>query len=414
MLRFDPPELQQLLARALDRLEDVIYYQWYRFNDPKFDANACHDELTITPRTEVDECYLSSDQDPTGFHVCVQDLLEWADALNKHKLKNRTFLRLSNETFIHVEPLGQKEYELLEDVAEELTVESKVLIDGREFRCSLVSGFTTFAVFIEDEGGVDHHHASFYPNTGYLWLEHPEPAEDKTILDVANAFLFELATSAEVTFSMAPYPEVEYPDEDEERDQHDVTLRPLVLGHGLPDLYELFVAGCSANPAEYALIHFVKVIEYVSATVVRSSRHDALRKRLSGKAALAPDAEFLDDLADLIEEQRLFNKDAEALKLTLQTCCDPVTLASTAPRFLKVLRGVREESDPKLKRTALDELSACLSATRNQLSHAKANYELTGAECPSDELGELTYCAQHAAQQVIRWYARLPDSSRVA
>ena len=164
---------------------------------------------------------------------------------------------------------------------------------------------------------------------------------------------------------------------------------------------------------EYSLISFVKTLEFISATVVRRAAHDAIRARLSSSRALNPDAAFLDDLTRLVDNQRIFRKDSEALKLTIETCCDAKELAFHAPPKLKSLRSITEESDAKARKAALGELADCLSATRNELSHAKSNYQSTGAECPAAERTQLAECARLAVDQAIRWFGSLSPHARV-
>jgi len=196
-------------------------------------------------------------------------------------------------------------------------------------------------------------------------------------------------------------------------DEGKVRIRTLNFSDGLPELYRIYLKGVAASDVEHQIINLVKAIEYVSATVIRLASHDAMRQRLLSHKALAPDAKFLDDLIMLVEDQRIFKKDSEALRLTVNTCCDTNQLASHAPPVLKTLSSLSEASDAKTKKTALDELSRCLSSTRNQLVHAKANYTLTGNECPYEQLPILAGCVNLAATQVIRWFAGLPIESRV-
>jgi hypothetical protein len=253
-------------------------------------------------------------------------------------------------------------------------------------------------------------------NSAFVEVIHPADAPDDVIQQIALSFLFELGSSG-FHFTPSSYPISQEFEEDTAAPQaegFDVgAMRPLRIGPGLEELHSLFVEGCSAQPAEYALIHFVKAIEYVSATVVRMARHDALRKRMSTQQALLPNADFLDGLVDVIEDHRVFNKDSEALRLTLITCCDPYLLVDDAPPFLDKLRNLQASKDAKSARAGIEQFAGALSATRNQLSHAKAAYILTGMECPLGQLDELTVCARCAAEQVIRWYAHLPELSRV-
>jgi hypothetical protein len=84
------------------------------------------------------------------------------------------------------------------------------------------------------------------------------------------------------------------------------------------------------------------------------------------------------------------------------------------PPFLKKLRATRAADKPKDKEEALMELGSSLYATRNDVAHAKANYEPTGEECPEEQMDEFAECAKLAAQQAVRWYHSRPEHFRIA
>jgi hypothetical protein len=135
--------------------------------------------------------------------------------------------------------------------------------------------------------------------------------------------------------------------------------------------------------------------------------------RLSAPGALAPDAQFIRDLEMAFEEFRVFRKDSEAMKLTVQTCCDAAQLAPMAPPFLAKLRTVTSQTKAEERRSALQTFGAAVAATRNEVAHAKANYAPTGEECPTDQLAQFVHCVKLAAQQCIRWFSAQHERVRV-
>ena len=148
-------------------------------------------------------------------------------------------------------------------------------------------------------------------------------------------------------------------------------------------------------------------------TVVREKQYEDLRKRLLSREALNPNADYLDGLLRLVEENRVLKRDAEALKLSIERCCDSVPMASHAPKYLSRLGAVSAQSSSEDRKSALSDLADALTATRNQLAHAKANYRSTGKECPPEQIDSLVACAKLAAEQCIRWYAaRSPELRR--
>ncbi len=172
--------------------------------------------------------------------------------------------------------------------------------------------------------------------------------------------------------------------------------------------------GDASHDAEISVLCFVKCIEFVSATVVRMKQYDDFRKRLLDPDALDPDAGFIDDLLSLAEENRIFMKDSEAVRLTVERCCELRALIPEVPKFLAAYPGFKKGAKAADKKSALSEFAASLSATRNRIAHAKSNYEMTGKECPDEQMGEFAKCARLAAEQCIRWYADLNPSLRRA
>jgi hypothetical protein len=182
----------------------------------------------------------------------------------------------------------------------------------------------------------------------------------------------------------------------------------------VPDLLRLYNRAVAASDNETQILHFTKVVEYVSQTVVRQQATEAIRTKLLSPRALRPDATFVAELQAVVEEQRIFRKDREAMRQTVITCCEASELSKFAPPFLNKLRGLSFSDKPKDKEEALTELGLSLSATRNSVAHAKANYEPTGEECPEGQLAAFAECAKLAAQLSIRWHHSRPEHARVS
>lgn len=264
----------------------------------------------------------------------------------------------------------------------------------------------------------DKYNPPLRPYDAFVAAKHSESVGEIAALGAIYAFLFEVHVTLGLNITASRRPTVDdvtYPEEDEMAvlQQRAARMRPLLVGPGLFDVLREFNRGVEASDAETALLHHVKCIEYVSATVVRERQYEDLRKRLLSAESLNPTAQYMDGLLTLFEENKQFTKDYEALKLTVQRCCDPLLLAKHAPAMLPTLSAITPVSKPAERRQALEELAACLSATRNQVAHAKANYDRSGKECPVDQMHALMNCAKAAAEECIRWYAaQNPDLRR--
>ena len=190
-------------------------------------------------------------------------------------------------------------------------------------------------------------------------------------------------------------------------------LRPLISGKGIKDACHLFNRAMSIEDDELRLFSLVKVIEYISPTVVKKKANEQIRQRLLSADALNPDAEFIANLVKLIENNRESRKDAVALKLTILEACDPIQLTKKAPKFLSKIHLNDEIIKDADRKAALEELSDCITATRNKIAHAKSNFKPTGKECPNEHLPSFVDCVKLITIQVIHWFATCPEELRV-
>jgi hypothetical protein len=288
--------------------------------------------------------------------------------------------------------------------------------DGIDATCCLTAGFTVFGAAVAASGEYD---KAFPPIlSGEVFVEvrfrAGEIAEDSARY-CADAYLFELSSSVGLDFEVDPRPTLDYedPEELDWRHSYDVRLRPLMLGMGMPELLRLYNRAAVATDDEIKVLYFAKVMEYVSRTVVNQRAYEVIRAKLLSPRSLSPDVSYVAELQAVVEEQRVFRKDREAVRQATIACCEASEIAGAAPQFLAKLRKVSPEDAPKKKEEALAELGASLYATRNRVAHAKADYEPTGEECPEEQMPDFAECAKLAAQQAVRWYHSRPENARV-
>jgi hypothetical protein len=291
-----------------------------------------------------------------------------------------------------------------------------VSYDGIEATCSLTTGFTVFGPAVAASGDYD----KDLPPIG-SWEAFVEvrfrvnPLSEDNARYLVEAYLFELSSSVGLEFKVDSRPSLHYedPEEPEWRMSYDARLRPLLLGRGMPELLRLYNRATVATDDEIRILYFTKVMEYVSQTVVRQKANEAIRAKLLSPRSLDPDATFVTELQAVVEKQRVFHKDREAVRQTAVVCCEASDLSRVAPPFLSKLSSVLPTDSPKKREDALAELGASLYATRNQIAHAKANYKPVGEECPEEQLAAFAECAKVAAQQAVRWYHSAPEKVRV-
>lgn len=286
-----------------------------------------------------------------------------------------------------------------------------VTVDGVGFCCQVVFGGTPVALHLHVHELSDDSYPPYDDEEIYVWIKQDKPVSEAVRASVFHAYLFELATTAKI--ELAPKMRMRWAadvDEDSDAIFDGLTakgerLRPLVAGPGTGDATKLFVAALSATDRGHRILGFAKVIEHVSATVIRLEGLKQIRAKLMSPHA-DPDVKYISELWTLVEGLVEAKKNQRiALELTVRTCCDVDDLRRIAPQCCAALRNLADEADIKTRENALKELASRISSTRNQLAHAKADYTPTGLECPEPELFEFAALAQAVAAQCIRWYA---------
>jgi hypothetical protein len=283
--------------------------------------------------------------------------------------------------------------------------------NGVNILCSITQGFTIFGVMLASEK----EYSKYSPPVGdYYLLEIRSEEKITEILErnIIEAYFFELSSSLNIEFKISSRIEDDGDWLYHGLDEYDFSprFRPLLIGKGIVDLLELFNRAIASTDYDVQILYFTKVVEYVSQTVIKMHSNEAIRAKLLSPRALQPDASYIAELKKIVEAENNLARDKEAIKLTVATCCEVSELAKIAPPFLKKLKSLSENSN---KKEALEKLSLSLYSTRNEVAHAKANYNPTGDECPKDQLASFAVCAKLVAQQVIRWYHLTPETIRL-
>lgn len=411
MLTFDPPTLESQLRKSLLKVGDSVSLA---LNDgielnANFDvANFPDTEICASTEAEIwlprcENCPSITIGEAISLVDEVSDKETIFDGLIYHS-KFRTLFRIASSDLQTIA--------FLEAIGEQHELEAKIVVEilGGSASVGLRSSSIHFAsAVVLNDFFYDKNYPPIMPDDSFVEVTHPNGCILDSAEELIQAYMFELHSSLDFQLHASPRA-MEWADFPEDEEISELTerarrIRPLIVGPGVYSVVREFNHGVASSNWESAFLSYVKCMEHVSATVVREKQYEDLRKRLLSREALNPKAEYLAGLLALFEENRVFTRDFEALRLTVERCCDPLSIATHAPTFLKAMKAISSTTKPPDRKQALGEFSAALSATRNQLAHAKANYELTGKECPPDEFDKLTKCAKLAAEQCIRWYA---------
>ncbi|MDD3024587.1 MAG: hypothetical protein PHE26_11885, partial [Syntrophomonadaceae bacterium] len=229
---------------------------------------------------------------------------------------------------------------------------------------------------------------------------------------IYNAYIFEIKATLNIDISENPRPEL-YEPYNSNDEKGGIKLRQLILGEGTFELLKLFNSVSAHIEPEIRVLYYSKVAEYVSQTIVKKELLETVLNKLNTRRALTPDADYVIELERIFEEQRNYKKDNEALRLTIETCCDIFELAKISPVYLSKVKKISAGSLKEDRIEALREFATAMSDTRNMIAHAKTNYTKKGKECPPEQINEFADCCMVAAIQVIRWYSRQHESIKI-
>lgn len=368
------------------------------------------DEISFTISDECDE----------PFRLTYAELPAFAQEVSKAELVNDLECWTPKRLFVRVENTGSYDSHLRLDAildSQPPQLLQSYSVDGCNYELYLVSGTTSFGFMVFKSKNWNDYYPSAYNGELFVEVRWDGKIDKQVAKRLIDSLIFELASTLGILLQPAPHP---YFDPDAEADSaaplsalKRSVLRPLLFGKGVSDVIGLYIAAIGTHDPEFQVIGFAKVLEHVSETVVREQLTSSVRTKLLSPRALDPSAQFILELTSVISEHtKQYRKDSEALKLTIAKCCEATELAQHAPSHLQ-LSTVTAATKDKEKQKALDDFAACLSATRNEIAHAKLSYEATGNECPSEKIVELASCSRVAAEQAIRWYAVQHDNIRV-
>jgi hypothetical protein len=328
-------------------------------------------------------------------------------------------LRAKRETYFLLEPVNSLAHWSIdpnppETHEEHFGVEGAAGPETGDFCAALVFGPTPVALAIVKTGNYEKFHPPYEEQQPFLWITHDKHLPDERVDEIASAYLFELATSCQLTFRRSARLDDPHADFQEPADllKRGERMRPLLAGSGIPPLIELFNQAAGASEPSYQILGFAKVVEYVASTVVRMESFEQLRIKLSAPNALRPDARFLDELKQTVERQQDWKQDKLSIQVAVVRCCDADELRRYAFPFCEKLHKLSLGSTDKDKEHALREFAGQLSAARNALSHAKPNYQASGDECPPEDYEHFAKLAWAAAELAVRWYAQSDPEMR--
>lgn len=286
--------------------------------------------------------------------------------------------------------------------------------DDDEADVGLLVGLTPAVLGIIAADDAEERYPPILDGEAYVRISHNGAMSEEELQTALQAYLFELSASCGLELRVAARTPLELLEGgyDGEPPSAETRLRPLLGGPGVRDVLELYNRAVATEPPDLQIFGFAKVLEYVGATAVRLTGYQELRAKLASSRALDPDSAFLSELRRLFERQQELREDRRVMDLVVRTCCVADELRREAPECCEQLRALGPKATDKDEHKALTDFADRITATRNAVAHAKANYAPSSLECPEREHPAFARACRLAAEQAIRWFARTDPALR--
>lgn len=265
----------------------------------------------------------------------------------------------------------------------------KTNFHDKEVTCSLVKGITPISLKAYKNDEYD----EFFPpvsNEDYFVKIKSSCLEKQEHIEIANAYIFELSASKTTELSLTEKVKIDF-DFEEEIEKSTENMRPLLFGKGMNELLLLYNESIATFDLDLKILRLTKVLEYVSQTVVNLEKNSIIQNKLNSLKIFRADANYINELGELYHElSQNYDTDSGAIRALINKQVDIQEIIDLSPPYLKLHKTAENLSKPKSNKkdivnAALDNVSQSISDTRNQLAHAKSNYDLKGKECPQNE-----------------------------
>lgn len=234
-----------------------------------------------------------------------------------------------------------------------------------------------------------------------------EDGLDENIDAIIERYIFEVDSVFGIRLFSSPRPVIDYyEDEDDNDTNYNRKIINTEVNDNLIEILSIFNKASNIESIESKILNYTRVIEYASQTGIKKDLFESVLNKLSSDRVYNPDSDYIIELEQIFKDNNKYSKDSEAIKITVEQCCDAMNLKSHAPEFLKKINKLKIDSKKSEQSEALEELGKAIADTRNMFSHAKTNYTKKGMECPKEQLFKFGEFMKAVANQVIRWYAR--------
>lgn len=157
----------------------------------------------------------------------------------------------------------------------------------------------------------------------------------------------------------------------------------LDLTKGSREIYKLYNKALAANTIEMKIFQLSKILEYVGSSLVEKEKIKELTLKLAKRDRAIPSADYVKEILDKLNTiNKKYLKDEEIIKSAVFAAFDFSDAKNY--EYVKLILG-STLSEIELKKKIFN----AILETRNQIAHAKANYQVKDNECDIDKNGEI-------------------------
>lgn len=416
MICFNPATLKEDFINAIKTLS-FLKGEVEGIELSSFLASDNDEELCINQDNEV--ClWVGEDYSPT---ISLTEFIKMAQ--NKGHLKINalhSYAMSDTEVYFLLDTDEYSTHILLENTFSTIKIpnsifEKDVIVNGKRYRVSLFNGFNIFNLLVEESGKFNEFSPSYSPYDYFIRITCMDGIDIKIADSLATAYAFEIQTTFDIQLSFSSgrinddYIDVS----DESLFDRATVIFPLITGNGANELLTLYNNAKATYDVDFKILGFTKVIEYISPTISHKNLVESVSLKLITPDVLKPTATYILELGAIYDKYRnVSSKDSELIKLSVLTAVSLDDIWDSIPEFLKGKQCEKPSTDME-QRNWLEKIADSIYSTRNEIAHAKANYEKRGTECPQKQKVLYSVMLEKIAVRCIRWFSIQPEDKRV-
>lgn len=340
-----------------------------------------------------------NDEDETEF-ISVKDFINIYKSLNEYTIDEEGTIWGENKVFFLLDAINNKTLFNLDNLLKSFKL--NLILEDKSYNFKFMDPYDPIYLILSCKEGIIYDRRNIILNiTSNLAIER------NVINKLLNALIFELFSS--YNLKLEKYFFCYKEDEEESKINFD-KISSLLTNNGTDAAIQIYNKAISVDDIDYKILCFVKVLEYIAPTVVKEALNEDVIQKLSSLEKSSLNAKYVSELQALFKKYNKYDeKDSELIRFTIFKVVNFDEIKDILPKFI----CGNFKSIENRKNEILGNLAKTISNTRNQIAHAKANYQMKGNECPEEEKEKLIEILTIIARQCIRWFDRQPDYKKV-